>query len=89
LPTAFNFRQTFKHKNPANCGIAIKPIVDRLIEISTDHIDILPIETILKQPQFSGDGLAKRWRLNEDLHLCTQALLPYQTRIYAQGRRSL
>ena len=69
--------------------VAIKPIFDRLIEISIDHIETLSIEAILKQPEFSGDRLTKRLRLDEDLHLCTQTLLAYQTRIYAQGKRSL
>ena len=65
--------------------LTITPAINELIRKASDHIDLLPIESVLITKQFSGDGLALRWGLTEDIHVQVQDLLPYQTRTYAQG----
>jgi hypothetical protein len=67
--------------------LSITPTIDELVRRASGHIELLPLESILKVKQFSGDGLALRWRLPEDIHLQVQDLLPYQVRTYSHNRK--
>ena len=66
--------------------LALTSTVEELIQNASSEIDLLPKEMILKLKQFSGDGLALRWRLKEDIHRQVQDLLPYQGRTYSHNR---
>lgn len=66
--------------------LALTSTVEELIQNASSEIDLLPKEMILKLKQFSGDGLALRWRLKEDIHRQVQDLLPYQGRTYSRNR---
>ena len=65
--------------------LSITRTINELIRNASGHIELLPMESILNVKQFSGDGLALRWRLTEDLHLQVQDLLPYQARTYSHN----
>ena len=64
---------------------ALRPTVDELIRKASNYVELLPMESILNLKQFSGDGLALRWRLQENIHLQVQDLLPYQVRTYSHN----
>ena len=66
--------------------LSLTPTVDELIQNASSEIELIPKEMILKLKQFSGDGLALRWRLKEDIHRQVQDLLPYQVRTYSHNR---
>ena len=66
--------------------LALTSTVEELIQNASSEIELLPKEMILKLKQFSGDGLALRWRLKEDIHRQVQDLLPYQGRTYSHNR---
>ncbi len=66
--------------------LSITPTINELIREASSHIKLLPIGSILNVKQFSGDGLALRWRLREDIHRQVQDLLPYQVRTYTHNR---
>jgi|TARA_Y100001001_G_scaffold117522_1_gene115343 hypothetical protein len=66
--------------------LSITPTINELIREASSHIKLLPIGSILNVKQFSGDGLALRWRLREDIHRQVQDLLPYQGRTYTHNR---
>ena len=66
--------------------LSLIPTVDELIRRASSEVELLPKQSILKLKQFSGDGLALRWRLKEDIHRQVQALLPYQGRSYSHNR---
>ncbi len=66
--------------------LSITPTINGLVREASNHIELLPVESILNTKQFSGDGLALRWRLKEDIHRQVQDLLPYQTRTYSRNR---
>lgn len=66
--------------------LSITPTINELVREASSHIELLPVESILNVKQFSGDGLALRWRLGEDIHRQVQDLLPYQKRAYDRGR---
>ena len=63
--------------------LALTPTIEELIRKASSEVELLPKESILNLKQFSGDGLALRWRLTEDINLQVQDLLPYQTRTYS------
>ncbi len=66
--------------------LSITPTINELVREASSHIELLPVESILNVKQFSGDGLALRWRLGEDIHRQVQDLLPYQVRTYSHKR---
>ena len=56
--------------------LALTPTIEELIRKASSEVELLPKESILNLKQFSGDGLALRWRLTEDINLQVQDLLP-------------
>ena len=68
---------------------ALAATIDELIRKVSNYVEPLPIESILNVKQFEGDGLALRWRINEDLRRQVQVILPFQTRQYAYDRREV
>ena len=68
---------------------ALAATIDELIRKVSNYVELLPIESILNVKQFEGDGLALRWRINEDLRRQVQVILPFQTRQYAYDRREV